>query len=105
MVNYAYDDDSSNGEDVVETTDTTSKTTKNATGEQLKAYIERVEKVDAEVKDLSECKKEIYSEMKGNGFDVKAVREIIRLRKKSLAERQELEDLVDTYLHAIGDQA
>lgn len=70
-------------------------------GDQLRAIVERIEKVDEEIKELSEAKKEIYQEAKGNGFDVKILREVIRVRKQNQEERDEQESLLAAYLHAI----
>jgi uncharacterized protein (UPF0335 family) len=70
-------------------------------GDQLRAIVERIEKVDEEIKELSEAKKEIYQEAKGNGFDVKILREVIRVRKQNQDERDEQESLLAAYLQAI----
>jgi uncharacterized protein (UPF0335 family) len=70
-------------------------------GDQLRAIVERIEHVEEEIKELTEAKKEIYQEAKGNGFDVKILREVIRVRKQDQKERDEQESLLDTYLHAI----
>jgi uncharacterized protein (UPF0335 family) len=72
-------------------------------GKQLRAIVERIEQVEDEIKDLTEAKKEIYAEAKGNGFDVKVLREVIRLRKQDQKERDEQESLLDTYMQAIKD--
>jgi uncharacterized protein (UPF0335 family) len=70
-------------------------------GDQLRAIVERIENVESEIKELTEAKKEIYLEAKGNGFDVKTLREVIKVRKQDQKERDEQESLLDTYLHAI----
>jgi uncharacterized protein (UPF0335 family) len=70
-------------------------------GDQLRAIIERIELVEEEIKELTEAKKEIYQEAKGNGFDVKIIREVIRVRKQDPAQRDEQESLLETYLQAI----
>jgi uncharacterized protein (UPF0335 family) len=70
-------------------------------GDQLRAIVERIEHVDEEIKELTEAKKEIYLEAKGNGFDVKILREVIRLRKQDQKERDEQDSLLDAYLQAI----
>jgi uncharacterized protein (UPF0335 family) len=70
-------------------------------GNQLRAIVERIEQVEDEIKDLTEAKKEIYAEAKSNGFDVKVLREIIRLRKQDQKERDEHETLLDLYMTAI----
>ena len=70
-------------------------------GDQLRTIVERIEKVEEELKELSEAKKEIYQEAKSNGFDIKILREVIRVRKQDQNERGEQETLLATYLQAI----
>jgi len=70
-------------------------------GDQLRAIVERIEHVEDEIKELTEAKKEIYLEAKGNGFDVKVLREVIRIRKQDQKERDEQDSLLDAYLQAI----
>jgi len=70
-------------------------------GDQLRAIVERIEHVEDEIKELTEAKKEIYLEAKGNGFDVKTLREVIRARKQDQKERDEQDSLLDAYLEAI----
>jgi uncharacterized protein (UPF0335 family) len=70
-------------------------------GDQLRAVVERIETIDEEIKELTEAKKDIYLEAKGNGFDVKILREVIRVRKQDQQERDELETLLEVYLQAI----
>jgi uncharacterized protein (UPF0335 family) len=70
-------------------------------GDQLRAVVERIEHVEEEIKELTEAKKEIYLEAKGNGFDVKILREVIRLRKQDQKERDEQESLLDAYMQAL----
>jgi uncharacterized protein (UPF0335 family) len=70
-------------------------------GDQLATIIERIESVEAEIKELTETKKEIYLEAKGNGYDVKTLREVIRIRKQDTKERDEQESLIEAYLEAI----
>ena len=72
-----------------------------ATG-QLRSFIERIERLEEEKKTISDDIKEVYAELKGSGFDAKAVREIIRLRKKEDHERQEEEAMVELYKNALG---
>lgn len=69
---------------------------------QLRAFIERVERVEEEISALQDDRKEIFAEAKATGFDVKAVRTLIRLRKKDEAERQEEEAILDLYKSALG---
>jgi uncharacterized protein (UPF0335 family) len=70
-------------------------------GDQLRAIVERIERIEEEIKELTEGKKEVYLEAKGNGFDVKILREVIRVRKQDQKERDEQESLLDVYLQAI----
>jgi len=70
-------------------------------GDQLEAVVERIERIEEEIRELAEGKKEIYQEAKGNGFDVKILREVIRVRKQDPKERDEQESLLDVYLQAI----
>jgi uncharacterized protein (UPF0335 family) len=70
-------------------------------GDQLRAIVERIEHVEEEIKELTEAKKEIYAEAKSNGYDVKVLREVIRLRKQDQKERDEQESLLDVYMQAI----
>jgi uncharacterized protein (UPF0335 family) len=70
-------------------------------GDQLRAIVERIEHVEEEIKELNEAKKEIYLEAKSNGFDVKVIREVVRLRKQDQKDREELDELLDVYLRAI----
>jgi uncharacterized protein (UPF0335 family) len=71
-------------------------------GDRLKSFIERIERLEEEKRALAEDVKEIYSEAKGAGFDVKIIRQIIRIRKMDEDDRDEQEALLDTYLRAIG---
>ena len=73
--------------------------------DQLRTIVERIENVEQEIKDLTEAKKEIYLEAKGNGFDVKILREVIRVRKQDPEERNEQELLLDVYLQALKEGA
>jgi uncharacterized protein (UPF0335 family) len=69
---------------------------------QLRAFIERIERLEEEKKTIADDIKEVYAELKGTGFDTKAVRAIIRLRKQDQAERQEAEAILDLYKAALG---
>jgi len=69
---------------------------------QLKAIIERIEKLEEEKKAISDDIKDVYGEAKGGGFDVKALRTIIRMRKQDADERQEQETILETYMQALG---
>lgn len=70
-------------------------------GDQLLTIVERIEAVEEEIKELTDARKEIYLEAKGNGFDVKVLREVIRVRKQDQQEREEHETLLDVYLAAL----
>jgi uncharacterized protein (UPF0335 family) len=70
-------------------------------GDQLLTIIERIEQIEGEIGELVEAKKEIYLEAKGNGYDVKTLRELIRIRKQDPKQRDEQESLLDVYMQAI----
>jgi uncharacterized protein (UPF0335 family) len=72
--------------------------------DQLKAFIERIERLEEEKKATSDDIRDVYAEAKGNGFDVKALRTIVRLRKLDTDERREQQEVLDTYMHALGMQ-
>ena len=69
---------------------------------QLRAFIERIERLEEDKQSIADDIKDVYAEMKGAGFDTKAVRSIVRLRKKDQAERQEEEAMLDLYKAALG---
>lgn len=75
--------------------------TEEVAGDQLRTIVERIEAVEEEIRELTEARKEIYLEAKGNGFDVKVLREVIRVRKQDQRQREEQETLLDVYLAAI----
>jgi len=70
--------------------------------EQLKSIVERIERLEEEKKTISDDIKDIYAESKGVGYDVKALRTIIRIRKQDPNERAEAETILETYMHALG---
>lgn len=70
--------------------------------DQLKAIVERIERLEEEKKTIADDIKDVYGEAKGNGYDVKALRSIIRLRKMDAGERAEHETILETYLQALG---
>jgi len=70
--------------------------------EHLKQFIERIERLEEEIKNLQEDKKEVFAEAKGAGFDVKVIKEIIKIRKTEANELEEQEYLLDTYKRALG---
>lgn len=71
-------------------------------GDQLRAFVERIERMEEEKKAISDDIREIYAEAKGNGFDTKVLRMIIKIRKQDAAERAEQEALLKLYLVALG---
>ena len=72
------------------------------TRDQLKSFIERIERLEEEKKTISDDIRDVYAEAKGNGFDVKALRTIVRLRKQDANERAEAETILETYMLALG---
>ena len=76
--------------------------TSDSSAARLKSFIERIERLEEEKAGISADIKDVYSEAKGTGFDVKIMRQIIRLRKMESADRQEQEELLDLYKRALG---
>jgi uncharacterized protein (UPF0335 family) len=74
-----------------------------ATKEKLRQIIESIERLEEEKKEIAEHIKDAYGEAKAFGFDTKALRQVIRIRKLDRAEREELEMILDTYLAALGE--
>lgn len=70
--------------------------------DRLRSFIERIERLEEEKKGIADDIKDIYAEAKGTGFDVKIIRQVVRLRKKAKEERQEEEELLELYLAALG---
>ena len=70
--------------------------------DQIRAFIERIERMEEEKKAIADDIKEIYAEAKGNGFDTKVLRQIVRIRKQDHAERMEQEALLELYMTALG---
>lgn len=71
-------------------------------GDQLRAIIERVERLDEEITALNTDKRDVYAEAKGNGFDTKVIKHIVRVRKQDHSERMEFESILDIYMAALG---
>ena len=71
-------------------------------GDRLKSFIERIERLEEERKALSNDIKEVYAEAKGTGFDVKIMRQVIRLRRMDKDDLDEQETLLDIYRRALG---
>jgi len=82
--------------------DVVNETSQTVAAGQLRAFVERIERLEEEKKSISEDIKDVYAEMKAQGFDTKAVRTIVRLRKKDQAERQEEEAILNLYKAALG---
>jgi uncharacterized protein (UPF0335 family) len=78
------------------------KPDKHVAKDQLKAFVERIERLDEEKSGLANDIREVYAEAKDTGFDVKALRSVIKLRKQDANARQEAEAILETYLHALG---
>jgi len=70
--------------------------------DRLKAFVERVEKLEEEKKAISDDVRDVYAEAKANGYDVKALRTVVKLRKMDVNERKEQEAVLETYMHALG---
>jgi uncharacterized protein (UPF0335 family) len=70
--------------------------------DQLKSIIERIERLEEEKKAISDDIKDVYAEAKGNGYDVKALRTIVRMRKQDPNERSEEQTILETYMQALG---
>ena len=70
--------------------------------DQLRAFVERIERMEEEKKAIADDIKEIYAEAKGNGFDTKVLRQVIRIRKQDRNERLEQEAILELYMAALG---
>ncbi|MDD9910345.1 MAG: DUF2312 domain-containing protein [Ahrensia sp.] len=70
--------------------------------DQLRSIVERIERLEEEKKAIADDIRDVYAEAKANGFDVKTLRQVVRLRKVEVAERQEQEAMLDLYLSALG---
>ncbi len=70
--------------------------------DQLRSIVERIERLEEEKKSIGADIADVYAEAKGNGFDVRALRTVIRLRKQDQDERQEHEAILETYMNALG---
>lgn len=76
--------------------------TSTVAGQRLKQYIERIERLEEERKALGSDVRDVFAEAKGSGFDVKTMRQVLKLRKMADNERKEQDELVDLYMSAIG---
>jgi len=70
--------------------------------QQLRVFIERIERLEEEKAALSADIREVYLEAKGTGFDPKVLRQVVRMRKQDVSEREEQEAVLEVYLHALG---
>ena len=70
--------------------------------DQLRSFVERIERLEEEKKTVADDIKEVYGEAKSMGFDTKVLRKVISIRKQDQNERMEQEAVLDTYLHALG---
>lgn len=73
-----------------------------AAADQLRAFVERIERLEEEKKVIADDIKDVYAEAKGTGFDVKVLRKLVALRKRQKHEVEEEEALLDLYMHALG---
>lgn len=78
------------------------ETSQTVAASQLRAFIERIERLEEEKKTIADDIREVYAEMKGTGFDTKAVRRLVALRKKDQTERQEQAAILGLYADALG---
>jgi len=85
-------------------TDDNAFNTESVAADQLKSFIERIERLEEEKSGIAGDIKDVYAEAKGNGFDVKVMRKILSLRKRDYAERQEEEAILELYMQALGMQ-
>lgn len=69
---------------------------------QLRSFIERIERLEEEKMEIGEQVREVFSEAKGSGFDIKIIRQVLKIRKMEVQERMEQEELLDLYLAALG---
>lgn len=76
--------------------------TESVAADQLKAFVERIERLDEEIKGLNDDKRDIYAEARGNGFDVKVLKKVVALRRKDYAERMEEDAILELYMQALG---
>ncbi|MEL6517042.1 MAG: DUF2312 domain-containing protein [Pseudomonadota bacterium] len=80
----------------------TSDTTYRVTADELRQFIERIERLEAEKKDIAEQQKEVMAEAKGRGYDTKVMRKVIALRKRDAADIAEEEAVLEMYKEALG---
>lgn len=83
-------------------TDTTSDTSYRVTAEELRQFVERIDRLEAEKKDIGEQQKEVMAEAKGRGYDTKVLRKLIALRKREPDDIAEEEAILEMYKEALG---
>lgn len=76
-----------------------------ATAGQLRAFVERIERVEEEIKDLNDDKKDIYAEAKGNGFSPAIIKKVVGIRRQDADKRKEESEVLALYLQALGMEA
>ena len=76
--------------------------TEGVAGDQLRTIVERIERLEEEKQGIADDIKDVYAEAKGNGFDTKVLRQIVRLRKQEASERMEQEAILELYMEALG---
>jgi uncharacterized protein (UPF0335 family) len=76
--------------------------TESVAQDQLRAFVERIERMEEEKRAIADDIKEIYAEAKGNGFDTNVLRQVIKIRKQDRSERLEQEAILELYLSALG---
>lgn len=74
----------------------------NVAASELKQFVERLERLEEEKKTISDDIRDVFAELKGRGFEVKAVRQILKIRKQDQSERQEQEAILEVYMQALG---
>lgn len=82
--------------------DETTQTSYRVTADELRQFIERIERLDAEKKDIADQQKEVMAEAKGRGYDTKVMRKLIALRKRDAGDIAEEEAVLDLYKEALG---
>lgn len=83
---------------------TASTSSDTVAADRLRLFVERIERLEEDKKAIMEDMKEVYAEAKGEGYDTKIMRQVIRLRKMENHDRQEMEALLDLYLTALGER-
>lgn len=71
--------------------------------DQLKSFVERIERLEEEKQTIADDIKDVYAEAKANGYDTKILRQVIRIRKQDKSEREEMESILELYMNALGE--